>query len=76
MARELSATHTRMVITGDTSNPSSAELEYRVLNADGVNDDLLENPAKSAVDSPNFNQTASAFCAAAASTAKTAEGIS
>lgn len=76
MARELSATHTRMVISGDTSNPSSAELEYRVLNADGVNDDLLESPAKSVVDSPDFNQTVAAFCAAGASTAKTTEGIS
>lgn len=70
MARELSGTHTRLVIGGDDTAPTECSAEYRV--EDG---DLAEEPKAIDNATPNFNQTATALCAAEIATVKTAESI-
>lgn len=76
MAREIHVSGgTRVTVSGDDTAPSVCSMEYRVLNADGVNDDLLEDPAKYVEESPDFNQTATLLCTDTASAVKTAESI-
>lgn len=76
MARELNVGGgTRVVISGDTSAPSDCDMEYRVIEKDGSNNDLFEDPKKHHEDSPNFNQTVTAVCIATGTVVKTAETI-
>lgn len=74
MARELSAA--RVVIKCDASNdPDTADMEYSVVVADGTYDDVFEPPKRHNKESPNFNQTVTAFCGAVATSTKTTESI-
>lgn len=75
MARELSATLTRVVISGDATAPASCAMEYSVLAADGTNDDLLETPKNYPEPSPDFNQTVNLLCSGVGTTVKANESI-
>lgn len=70
MARQLSATHTRLVVTGSDTAPSALLVEYVV-----VIDDLNEGAKKFVIESPNFTQTVSAIWSAAVAAVETEEGI-
>lgn len=76
MARELSVGGgTRLVITGDASAPSTCKMEYSVLLADGVNNDLKEDPTEHVEETPNFNQTVNLLGSGIGTTVKAAESI-
>lgn len=76
MAREIQqADVTRIAVSGSDTAPAACQMDYRVINIDGSNDDLLEPPAAYVVPSPNFNQTVTLLCTGTGTTVKTNEGI-
>ena len=50
-------------------------MEYSVCVADGTYDDVFEPPKTYDKESPDFNQTVTAFCSGVATSVKTAESI-
>ena len=72
MARQLSPTNTRLIVTTDGSQaPDALKREYRVEDAD-----LAEDPKVTDEASPSFNQTVNALWTSQMSALNTAEGIS
>jgi hypothetical protein len=72
MARQLSSTHTRLIVTTDGSQaPDSLKHEYRVEDSDLAEDSKVTDEA-----SPVYNQTVNALWTSQMGALNTAEGIS
>lgn len=71
MARTVSNTHTRMVLAGSDTAPTTLWAEYRVENGD-----LKERPKRLDFESPSFTNSINTLWAAQTTAIKSSEGIS